>query len=220
MCIICVSGKGVRQPSENEIRTMFRNNPHGAGYMVAEPDGVRIEKGFMTVFELLRELRRERFTKDDVVVYHFRISTQAGVNPEMTQPFPLVDELSYMKELSLIGAGCGVAHNGIIKMTSDPTETEYSDTALFTTFYLTDIVKQLSDLKNQKVLDKISEMIQSKMVLLDKSGYFAVIGEFHKKDGLLFSNYSWEDYRKQFTLDDVKRWRKIIDADEKIQSLM
>ena len=68
MCIICVSGKGVRQPNEKEIRTMFKRNPHGAGYMVAEHGKVRIEKGFMTVTELLRSLRYEKFTEKDVVV--------------------------------------------------------------------------------------------------------------------------------------------------------
>lgn len=212
MCIICVSGKGVRQPSETEIRTMFSRNPHGAGYMVAEPYGVRIEKGFMTVTDLLRELRREKFTEDDVVVYHFRISTQAGVNPEMTQPFPLCEKLESMKYLSLV-SDCGVAHNGIIKMTSDPTETEYSDTALFTTFYLTELVHGSKDLKDKKVLDKIKQMIQSKMVILDKFGNYAVIGEFIEKDGLLFSNHSFEYVYKTFTFDDVKRWRRVVGID-------
>ena len=47
MCIICVSKSGVRQPDENTIRTMFRHNPHGAGYMVARDGRVIIHKGFM-----------------------------------------------------------------------------------------------------------------------------------------------------------------------------
>lgn len=207
MCIICVSGKGVRQPNEDEIRNMFRRNPHGAGYMVAEGDRVRIEKGFMNVTELLRMLRFEKFTEDDVVVYHFRISTQAGVNPEMTQPFPLASNLSVMKYLTVIKADCGVAHNGIIPITTDPTEYEYSDTALFISQYLVDIVRRQSDLRNQKVLDKIEKLIQSKMVLLDKRGEYATIGNFIKHDGLLFSNHTFEEY-KYFTLDDVKRWKR------------
>lgn len=211
MCIICVSGKGVRQPSEKEIRTMFSRNPHGAGYMVAEGDAVRIEKGFMSVTELLRSLRYENFTEDDVVVYHFRISTQAGVNPEMTQPFPMVTELESLKYLSTL-SHVGVAHNGIIKMTTDPTEIEYSDTALFIAFYLTNIVKRKADLRKQKVLDKIEKMIQSKMVILDKDGDYALIGKFVENDGLLFSNYSFETYSapRYFTLQDVERWRKVV----------
>ena len=216
MCIICVSDKGVRQPNEAEIRRMFQRNPHGAGYMVAEGDGVRIEKGFMNVTELLRSLRSEKFTEDDVVVYHFRISTQAGVNPEMTQPFPLCENLESMKYLSTI-ADCGVAHNGIIRLTTDPTEVEYSDTALFISFYLTEMVKGSASLRDQKTLDKIAELIQSKMVLLDKFGNMALIGQFIEHDGLMFSNSSYEGY-KQFTLDDVKHWRRTLDKE--LQELM
>ena len=89
MCIICVSKPGVRQPDENTIRTMFYRNPHGAGYMFARDGRVEIRKGFMRLDEYLRAIREERFTAADSVVYHFRISTQAGVNPEMTHPFPL-----------------------------------------------------------------------------------------------------------------------------------
>lgn len=208
MCIICVSGKGVRQPNEAEIRQMFKRNPHGAGYMVAEGDGVRIEKGFMNVTELLRELRREKFTEDDVVVYHFRISTQAGVNPEMTQPFPLTKKLDYMKYLTVVKCACGVAHNGIIALTSDPNETEYSDTALYIAEYLTKIVRNPSDLTDDEVLESVERQIRSKMVLLDASGEYAVIGHFIRRDGLLFSNGSFEEYKQEyFTLKDVIKRR-------------
>lgn len=206
MCIICVSDKGVRQPNESEIRTMFSRNPHGAGYMVAEQDGVRIEKGFMTVTELLRELRREKFTEDDVVVYHFRISTQAGVNPEMTQPFPLCRNLEAMKYCSTVLTDCAIAHNGIIRLTTDPTETEYSDTALFTALYLPDIIHKPSDLKNKKVLDKIEKMINSKMVIMDRNENVAIIGNFIERDGLLFSNNSFESYQRYFTPRAVNSW--------------
>ena len=81
MCIICVSKSGVRQPGEATIRSMFLNNPHGAGYMVARGGRVEIHKGFMNLGDYLRAIRAECFTLQDSVVYHFRISTQAGVNP-------------------------------------------------------------------------------------------------------------------------------------------
>ena len=84
MCIICVSRSGVRQPGEAAIRAMFLNNPHGAGYMVARGGRVEIHKGFMNLGDYLRAIRAECFTLQDSVVYHFRISTQAGVGPEMT----------------------------------------------------------------------------------------------------------------------------------------
>ena len=145
MCIICVSRSGIGQPTEKTIRTMFRNNPHGAGYMVARGGRVFIHKGFMDVESFLRALKSEHFTKKDSVVYHFRISTQAGVKPEMTHPFPLSNRRDLMRELD-VECACGVAHNGIIRMTSDPNEKKYSDTAIFITDYLSRLVRKPSDL--------------------------------------------------------------------------
>ena len=101
MCIICVSKSGVRQPGEVTIRAMFLNNPHGAGYMVARGGRVEIHKGFMRLDEYLRAIRAECFTPQDSVVYHFRISTQAGVGPEMTHPFPLSTRPERMRQLDL-----------------------------------------------------------------------------------------------------------------------
>ena len=209
MCIICVSGKGARQPDEGEIRTMFRRNPHGAGYMVAEGGHVRIEKGFMNVTDLLRSLRWEKFTRDDVVVYHFRISTQAGVNPEMTQPFPFASEknIEAMKYLTLTTA-CGIAHNGIITATSDPFETEYSDTALFIARYLPHIMKTNFDLHDPEKLDEVQRIIHSRMVFLDGDGEIGMTGDFIEHDGMYFSNHSFEEVpRDLFTFADVKRKR-------------
>ena len=65
MCIICSSKTGVRQPTFGTIRTMFGNNPHGAGYMFARDGKVHIRKGFMDVDSLLDALRREHFTARD-----------------------------------------------------------------------------------------------------------------------------------------------------------
>ena len=130
----------------------------------------------------------------------------------MTQPFPMVRELESTKYLSTLSS-VGVAHNGIIRLTTDPNEIEYSDTALFVSMYLPDILQKKADLKDKKVLDKIEKMIQSKMVILDWNGDIALIGDFVRRDGLLFSNYSFQDYTyspKYFTLEDVKHWRKVV----------
>ena len=89
MCIICVSKSGVRQPGEAAIRAMFNRNPHGAGYMFARDGWVTIHKGFMDLDDYLQAIRAEHFTASDSVVYHFRISTQAGVSLAMTHPFLL-----------------------------------------------------------------------------------------------------------------------------------
>lgn len=190
MCVICVSKKGVRQPSAVQIRNMFENNPHGAGYMYARDGKVIIRKGFMHPDDFLSALESERFTEKDSVVYHFRISTQAGVNPAMTHPFPLSNQKRNMRALD-ISCRCGVAHNGIIRLTSDPDEKTYSDTALFITDYLTHILRKPADLRNQGVLEQIYALAQSKFAIMDGGGYVATVGHFINENGLLFSNISY-----------------------------
>lgn len=210
MCIICVSGKGINQPSEDRIRTMFENNSHGAGYMYSRGGKVIIHKGFMDVEELLTQLAYENFTADDVVVYHFRISTQAGVNPEMTHPFPLTQVTEYLKALD-IECSCGIAHNGIIPCTSVKGETDMSDTALFVKKYVPHILRTPDDLKNYEVLGILRGLIgSSKLAILDSSGYIATVGNFIKADnGLLYSNttYKADKDRLFWKKYDASAWR-------------
>ena len=194
MCVICASPKGTRQPSLSEIKRMFYRNPHGAGYMYARDGKVVIHKGFMNLGDFLNALREEHFTAADSVVYHFRISTQAGVNPEMTHPFPLSNQREDMKALDVI-CGCGIAHNGIIRLTTDPRNHEYSDTAIFITDYLTKIIQRPSDLRNVKRLELIWQLAQSKFAIMDGKGYIATVGEFVNEDGLLYSNTSYQSFR-------------------------
>ena len=197
MCIICVSPARTRQPSISQIKMMFLNNPHGAGYMFAREGRVHIHKGFMDIDSFLSAVKAEHFTAKDSVVYHFRISTQAGVNPEMTHPFPLSNRLPNMKALD-VECPCGVAHNGIIRLTSDPTQHEYSDTALFITHYLARMVHGLDDLKDTQLLNRIERLAGSKLAIMDGSGYIATIGHFINERGLLFSNDSYQELRWRY----------------------
>lgn len=194
MCIICVSKQGIEQPTADTIRTMFRNNPHGAGYMHVRNGHVIIHKGFMDCDEFLDQIRLEKFTEDDVVVYHFRISTQAGVNPEMTHPFPLSSETEHLKALD-VECSCGIAHNGIISLTSTKAKTDMSDTALFIQNYVPHILRTPEDLKNPNVLRILQELIgYSKLAILDGSGYVATVGHFIEgNNGLLYSNTTYFD---------------------------
>lgn len=192
MCIICVSQSGIHQPTDATIRTMFRRNPHGAGYMFARDGKVTIHKGFMNIDDFLAAVHAEHFTAEDSVVYHFRISTQAGVNPAMTHPFPLSNQPRMMRVLDLT-CRCGVAHNGIIRLTSDPNNKVYSDTAIFITDYLSQIIHRKADLRNPETLNLIWKLAQSKFAILDGSGYVATVGHFINDRGLLFSNDSYRN---------------------------
>ena len=189
MCVIAVSKTGKRQPTEAELSAMFRRNPDGAGYMVARAGRVEIHKGFMLYSDFARAVKNEHFTEDDAVVYHFRISTQAGVNPEMTQPFPYSKDLRYMRALDVMNAKMGIAHNGIIPLTSDPAEKTYSDTALFIARYLTRIVRYKHDIDSTETQNVIECLIgYSKLAILTGDGGITTIGEFTEDNGILLSN--------------------------------
>ena len=190
MCIICASPKGTRQPTKKQIQTMFYRNPHGAGYMYARDGKVVIHKGFMELKDLLAQLDNEHFTANDPVVYHFRISTQAYGLPTMTHPFPLTKHLVNCEALD-VSCSCGVAHNGIIRLTSNGSS-RYSDTALFITRYMSRIVRSKADLKDEYILDTLRILTGSKLAILDGTGEMAFVGEFINESGLMFSNYSFD----------------------------
>jgi len=192
MCIICASKAGVRQPTEAMLRRMFINNPHGAGYMYARDGKVRIEKGFMTWGDFSRAVKHEAFTAADPVVYHFRISTQAGVIPEMTQPFPLTSEIAQTKGLGLV-CPAGVAHNGIVRLTSDRTDREYSDTAHYIAEFMAYMIRNVEDMKNPAILSAVERTTNSKWALLDGSGEIVTVGGFIEDGGLLFSNGTYQE---------------------------
>jgi hypothetical protein len=175
---------------------MFDNNPHGAGYMVARNGRVEISKGYMTWAEFLRAVNYEKFTAADPVVYHFRISTQAGVNPQMTHPFPLTSDITNTKLLDLT-CPIGVAHNGIISLTSNRNDKEYSDTAHYVAEFLRYLVRDYEDMRTPEILSAIERTTHSKWALMDGDGHIETVGKFIEEgDGLLFSNNTYRPHSR------------------------
>lgn len=193
MCVICISDRGVEQPSKKLMKMMWDRNPHGAGYMFARGKYVYIRKGFMTFNAFYQAVLDENFTKDDVVVYHFRISTQAGVNPEMTQPFMFTDDIKQTTVLRT-RTNIGICHNGIISITSDG-DKKYSDTAKFIVEYLPAMVSKPMDLQDPSLQKEIYSLINSRMVFLDYAGNITKVGNFVSDgSGLVFSNNYFMPY--------------------------
>lgn len=208
MCVICVKPKGKDLPTVKQITAMWRRNPDGAGFMYTHDGVLHVKKGFTDITKFLEAI--DVVDKEDVAVLHFRISTQ-GFNKEMTHPFVLSTKLEDMKELEWVGAPIGIAHNGIIQLTTDHREVEYSDTALFITNYLTRIIRKPSDLDDQYIQDiiEITAGGTNKFAILRETGEYTLIGKFTEIDGLLYSNTyhlpnPWLDnYNlKRFTLLD------------------
>ena len=203
MCVIAVSRAGVKQPTSEQLRCMFDRNPDGAGYMYARDGKVYIHKGFMDYSDFLRAVRAEKFTEADPVVYHFRISTQAGVNPEMTHPFPLTKKRALCEKLDVI-SDFGIAHNGIIRMTSDSGEKRFSDTVIFITDYMTRLIRKRADLTDPAVITMIDHLTNSRWAIMDGTGNIVTVGRFKNEDDILFSNESYKPICKTTVKAPVK----------------
>lgn len=196
MCVICVSKKGVRQPSKEEITNMFVNNSDGAGLMFARNGKVFINKGFASLDDYLRLIDNYHFTEDDVVIYHFRISTQAR-QLTMTHPFPITSNEKYLKAFD-IECILGCAHNGIISLTSTG-DFNLSDTALYIRDYLTERITTQNVIHDKSFLKQIELETKSKWAFLNSKGEVETIGDFiTTKDGLMFSNSSYQARRVRY----------------------
>ena len=198
MCIIVYKPENANMPSKKTLRHCWDNNSDGAGYMFAHNDKVIIKKGFMSFKSLYDSLRND-YTKfhDKSFVIHFRISTQGGVRRDLTHPFPLTENIDDMRLLRTT-SDFGVAHNGIITLTSTSlynTTITYNDTMKFISEYLSLIISKPKDLENEKTLKLIQKLADSKLAIMDNSGKVTLIGAFTQHKGCFFSNASYQAYK-------------------------
>lgn len=217
----CVKPAGVQLPDKETFYTMWRNNPHGAGFMTAgymqttqtvfPLHKVIVRKGFMD-FDSFYNAVCEKVRTDFPAVLHFRISTQAGVNPQMTQPFVSTQEKARTLKTNDNGR-IGICHNGIIPLTTVKTEKTYSDTALFITDYIGKHLTSFDSIHDKKLLRFIQEAGgHSRFVLLNGLGEYELIGNGWVRDnGLIYSNSSFIP-PKPVNLFSDSGWRWLTDG--------
>ena len=227
MCVIAYKPQNVAFPEEKILRNCFENNSDGAGFMYAFNGNVHIQKGYETFEKFKAALDKARALTGDKVPYvmHFRIATQ-GYERTMTHPFPLT---SNMKKLYRLRYDCniGVAHNGILDITSDGSKA-YSDTMLFITEYLSNIIQQYKWYKNERTKRLIENLIEgSRLAILDKNGHCELMGKgWEESNNVYYSNNSyarepwhWQPSKGSWNddwWDDGyhfgRAWSKIIDS--------
>lgn len=212
MCIIAIKPKNIRMPKKKVLLECWNNNPDGAGYMYPSNGGVMIKKGFMSFNEFYSNLMYDyaRYGQKTPFVMHFRISTQGGVNKQCCHPFPLSSKMEDLK-CTRSKAKIGIAHNGIIDLTTSYYATKntitYSDTMKFITDYLSLIVKDKTSLENPDTRLLIERLIESKMTIMDDDGEITLIGEgFIEDNGMVYSNDSYKKERPKRNL--VYRWQE------------
>jgi hypothetical protein len=167
--------------------------------MLADGNAVYGFKGLMTFEEFKAELKKagKRFGSLDKlsVVMHFRISTHGSVIGGNTHPFPLKGGYREMRKTEWV-ADQGFAHNGIIYQTSkdaDIKKHNVSDTMVFAKKYINPIAKYANIASDTAIMDMLFELADSKLCFLTKKGKLATRGNFIERDGVLYSNTSFEE---------------------------
>lgn len=207
MCVIVVKNKGVAMPTMDNLKACFEHNPDGAGFMYTSGDGyVHIRKGFMKWKDFksaIEKLEQKIDITQEAVVMHFRISTQAGVNKKCCHPYPLSKNMKDLRSTN-IRSKIGVAHNGIIELTSEydywtnskwgnsKKKIDYNDTMKFITDYLALIIKGDKYYKDADTLALIERLCGSKLAIMDASGHVQLVGKFEKVGDIYYSNLNHE----------------------------
>ena len=215
MCIVVYKKIGKELPSRDILKNCFVNNPDGAGFMYNHKNKVIIEKGFMTweAFDVaLANVEKSVDVRKTAMVLHFRITTQGGINQECTHPFPLSDNMDDLKLLRTT-RNIGIAHNGIISLTSTYSKVNYSDTMKFITDYLSLIITNKDYYKSDKTLKLIKRLCGSKLAILDYTGHCELIGDFVEDNGFYYSNSSYQQSKIKvaktttpYSFDDYDYW--------------
>lgn len=191
MCIIAIKPPHHKMIDESIIETMFQNNPDGSGYMYSYNNKVHIEKGFMTLKELLNSLdslKKKVNIEEIPLILHFRISTSGKTDGATCHPFPITSDLNALRKTHVI-TNLGMAHNGVI-YDFEEKKSIYSDTQLFVNkcvSYLYDInPKFLHDDRTEKMLEPIIN--GSRLAFLDRHGNIYRYGDWCENDGIFYSN--------------------------------
>ena len=201
MCIIAIKPPHHKMIDESIIETMFQNNPDGSGYMYSYNNKVHIEKGFMTLKELLNSLdnlKKKVNIEEIPLILHFRISTSGKVDGATCHPFPVTSDLNALRKTHVI-TNLGMAHNGII-CDFEEKKSIYSDTQLFVNkcvSYLYDIhPKFLHDDRTKNLLEPIIN--GSRLAFLDRHGNIYRYGEWCEDDGIFYSNEGYIPWQSRY----------------------
>ncbi len=202
MCIIAVKKINKPLPEESTFRTMFDNNPDGAGFCYNYNGRVFIEKGFMSYKAFSDTLKRLSETINlnaTGMIFHFRIATHGGIRPALCHPFPLSDKLCSLKQLNTT-TNLAVVHNGVIPI---KTKGAVSDTMEYIRTKLYNRAKNNPEFyKSKRQRKAILAEINSKMAFLDCDGNIYTVGDFISDNGIMYSNSSYKEREFDFCLWD------------------
>ena len=181
MCIAILKTKDGNITDE-QLRNCFESNPDGAGISYSKNGKLYIIKGIFNVNEFIKAYHNAVAEADGAMLIHCRISTSGEVDKLNCHPHVVSDE-------------CVMIHNGILSITV-PKDSKVSDTVLYVEQYLKPLPKDF--MLNDGIMSLITDHIGAgnKFVFLNNRGGFSIANEKagHWKNGVWFSNYSYEAY--------------------------
>lgn len=218
MCIIAYRPEN-KTISEKTLKTMFENNPDGAGLMYASGGKIYIEKGFFTKESFIKAY--QAIPADVPCVIHCRIATHGSVRAGTCHPFPVTQDAELLNAPELVlSKGFAVAHNGIIY--GMDTSNDFSDSQAYVRDVLTPLSKARS--LHSKAFKTIIEKTidNSRLCILSTSGKVSLFGSGWKvENGIFYSNTSykpvtysysgwhWDSKRKAYVNNKGKTWGEL-----------
>ena len=217
MCIAVIKTKGADFPTKEQFENCFINNPHGAGFMYSDGKNLIIKKGLMTFEEFYNTFQNEKLSKDQLVFFHFRISTQYDINgkvnthPFNTHPFPVSGNIRDLLKTENKFNGLGLMHNGIINYAEDmytqygTNSNDISDTMLLC-LRLNDVVDYLNgDFNKLKEFIDYDADFYNKIAIMNVNEEYIKIGQWIERNGVFYSNMGfspmnlyWNKKKNQF----------------------
>lgn len=193
MCIIAYVPAG-KKLSEETIKTMFFNNPDGAGIMW-KPNGkedVQIRKGFMNVDDLLKAFKEIPQKCERAI--HCRIATAGKISVDCCHPFPIRPKVDSMRS-AVDKCVNALMHNGVIEYANPPMgiKATYSDSMNFSAKFLFPLSKA-GLLDKEFVQTLIENSTPSRLLIMRKGRETLMFGNWVFEDGIYYSNTSFKPY--------------------------
>lgn len=132
MCVIIVKEHDKPLASKAILEKSWKLNSDGGGFFILKAGETvgKIRKGFMTFADFMKALEAEKPSKEDLIIYHFRIYTSGGRVSEKTHPFPITDMDDALNSLSVDGTTAFI-HNGVFHGYKNERDKGLSDSQLF-----------------------------------------------------------------------------------------
>lgn len=166
MCIIAYKPADIELIPEDTYWECFWSNNDGAGfaYWDREAQLWNVRKGFMKWKHFWKAYSEHNFTKEDVIIAHFRIGTSGNRDGGNTHPFPVVTDYDQMRQTEFTAENL-IFHNGVIHTKGDGIA---SDTMFHVKTYIAPLF-QLDDKEYiTRVLTYILQTTSNRWMLLTK----------------------------------------------------